>query len=130
MGFDLQRRTETFVNVDNHEHLASDLGLDKMDSITLDAAAFLTAFPSGDVPAGVEVSKAASGRYAPGIDDVGGVGVDGTAPGFLGFAVHVTAGVNPVGSLQWIGEVIAAKVPLGVGGSAPVAANHPHIRLV
>lgn len=131
MGFNLSTTTETFVNVDNHEWLASAHGLDDCDSVTLDATSALNAFPSGDVPAGVEISRDPdNGRYIIGIRAAATGVTASDRPGFLAFAVKVVSGVNSVGALLWHGEVIAAKVPLGAGGTAPVQANHPLIRLV
>lgn len=135
MGYDGARIETVFGNNDNHDWLASRHGTDATDSITLDAAAFLTAFPvaagnsAAEVPAGVEVSKAASGRYVPG--HVAG----NTNDGFLYHGTKVNPGKNPVAALLWHGEVVVARVPLSqVAGNpaatAPVAANHPFIRLV
>lgn len=126
MGYDLKREETVFANNDQHDWLGSSHGVDAADSITLDATALLTAFPSGEVPAGIELSRVtATGRYVPGWS---GTGRD--KPGFLLHALKVVAGSNPIGALFWHGEVVAAKVPYGVGGSAPSAANHPLIRFV
>lgn len=126
MGYDLKRTSEVFGNNDNHDWLASAHGTDATDSITLDAAAFLTAFPTGEVPAGVEVSRQGNGTYRPYL----AANSADTLNGFLFHGVRVTTGVNEVGALLWHGEVIASKVPLGVGQAVPTAARHPHVRLV
>lgn len=124
-GYDLLRTTETFVNIDNHDWLASAHGTEATDSITVSAASVLAAYPDGQVPAGVEVSRdAGTGLYA--------LGAAGTPRGFLLHSVSVNplSPKNVVGALLWHGEVIAARVPVPGGGAAPVAANHPQIRLV
>lgn len=127
-GYDLSRVVETIGNNDNHDWLGGAHGTDTTDSCTLDAAAFLTAFPTGEVPAGVHMSKnPATGRYRPGFTTAD------THAGFLYHAVTVKTGINPVGALFWHGSVVLAKCPLGAGAPANVAAvqaNLPFIRLV
>src|SRR4051812_24969003 len=115
MGYDLMRETSVFQNLDNHDWLGSAHGTDTADSITLDAAALLTAYPTGEVPAGIEISRNGSGVYVP--------GSTGTQRGFLLHAVKVNTvtPTNVVGALHWHGEVIVARVPVPAGGSAPVA---------
>lgn len=131
MGYDLARTEEVFANKDNHDWLGSQFGLDLADSVTLDSAAFRTAFPSGEVPAGVEISRNPdNGRYIPGIRAAATGVTASDRAGFLTFAVQVREGVNPIGARMWIGQVIAARVPLGVGGAAPAQANHRLIELV
>lgn len=126
-GYDLQRVETQLGNKDNQDWLGSAHGLEAADSATLDPASFLTAFPDGEVPSGVEISQRADGRWGT------FAAADVTAArrtGFLRSQVAVRAGVNAVGAVHWHGSVIAAKVPLGVGAVAPAAANHPHILLV
>ena len=66
MGYDLVRTSTVFANKDQQDWLASDHGVTSADSITLDSAALLTAFPSGEVPSGVAVSRnTATGLYRP-----------------------------------------------------------------
>jgi hypothetical protein len=126
MGYDLKRETTVFQNIDNHDWLGSAHGVDAADSITLDSVSLLTAYPDGNVPAGIEVSRdTATGMYKPGW---AGTGRD--KPGFLLHSVHVTTGFKPVGALHWHGEVILSRVPVPSGGSAPTPANHPLIRFV
>lgn len=127
MGFDLARTETVFANNDNQEWLGSAHGTTEADSCTLDPTPTLVAFPDGQVPSGVEISERADGRFGP------FAAADATAgrrAGFLLHAVQVRAGVNAVGALLWHGQVIAAKVPLGVGAVAPAAASHPLISLV
>lgn len=126
---DLTVTTTTYGNLDNQDWLASAHGTEEADSVTLDAASLLAAYPSGDIPAGTELSRdTTSGRY-----EVGAI-AGPPANDRYGFLLHaisgVKTGVNPVGALLWHGEVIVAKVPLGAGIVAPVQANHPLIRLV
>lgn len=116
MGYDLRRTDEVYANKDNQDWLASSHGVDAADSITLDAANLLATYPDGEVPSGVEVSRAAGGLYQ--------LGGTGSAPGFLLHGLRVRSGSNPVGALLWHGEVITARVPGGVAGT------HPMIRLV
>lgn len=128
MGYDLQIRSETFVNNDNHDWLASAHGTAEMtESATLDSANLLATYTTGDVPAGVVVSRVtATGRWSLGypVDGVGAATYDRS--GHLLHAVTAKSGANPVGSVMMHGKVIAARVP----GTAPVAARHPHIQYV
>lgn len=127
MGYDLARTSTVFANKDNQDWLASSHGVDAADSITLDAAALLTAFPSGEVPSGIHVSKnTATGLYRPFL----AANSTDTDRGFLLHGLSVKTGVNPVGAHLWHGEVVTARVPLGVGQAAPAAASVPFIRLV
>lgn len=131
MGYTLGRTETVFANNDNQDWLASSHGVDAADSITLDATSLLNAFPSGEVPSGVEVSRDPdTGRYIVGIRAAATGVTASDRAGFLLHAVKATAGVNPVGALHWHGEVVAARVPIGAGGAAPVQANHAMIRLV
>ena len=121
---DLKQKTETIGFNDNQDWLGSRHGVDTAETVTLDAANLLAAYPSGEVPSGVEIGLTNTGRHVLGHDS-------GTSDhGFLLHAVMVTAGSNPAGAKLWHGKVIKARVPLPSGGSVPVAGNHPHIRLV
>lgn len=127
MGYSLVRTSSTFANKDNQDWLGSAHGVNTADSVTLDAASFLTAYPSGEVPSGVHISKRTSdGKYRPFL----AANTTDTDRGFLLHGVLVTTGVDQIGALLWHGEVVTAKVPLGVGQVAPVAASVPFIRLV
>lgn len=127
MGYDLARTTTVFSNKDDQDWLGSSHGTTSADSITLDNAALLTAFPSGEVPSGVHLSKnTATGKYRPFL----AANTGDTDRGFLLHALQVHTGVDPIGALHWHGEVVVARVPLGVGQVAPVAASVPFIRLV
>lgn len=237
MGYNLTTTVEVFAHKDNQDWLASAEGVDRADSVTIDAAAMLRAFPDGEVPSGCEISRdPGNGRYVPGVraasaalaapggvaatplttggslpaatysyrvtarnsagetlpsaavsaittGATGMVSVTWTAvpgatsysvygrtagaelllatvtdtaytdtgrttpagplptanttalaasdrPGYLLFGCVVKPGVNAVGALLWHGEVITAKVPIGVGMTPPVQANHPQVRLV
>lgn len=130
-GYDLQRVETQFSNKDNQDWLGSAHGVETADSITLDPASFLTAFPGGEVPSGCEVSQRADGRF--GIIDLTATTGDvaaGRRRGFLLHSVAVRSGVNAVGALLWHGQVIASRVPRGAGVAAPVASTHPAISLV
>lgn len=127
MGFSLVRTSTVFSNKDQQDWLGSAHGVTAADSITLEAAACLTAFPSGEVPSGLHISKnTATGKWRPFL----AANTTDTDRGFLLHGVLVTAGVDQIGALHWHGEVVVAKVPLGVGQVAPVAASVPFIRLV
>lgn len=124
---DLTRRSTTTANPEDLTWLGpGNHGHDMTEPITLDAAAFLAAFPDGWVPSGVEVSKGPGDRYYPGITDVGGAGVAGTDPGFLFRGVEVTAGTNPGASLFVHGSVIEAKLPV----ASDDATAHQLIRFI
>ncbi len=126
-GYSLQRVETPYLNKDNQDWLGSAHGTETADSVTLDAAAVLTAFPNGEVPAGAHISRdPATGRHRPFL----AVNTGDTDRGFLLHSVLVRTGVNTIGSLHWHGSVIVSKVPLGVGQAAPVAASVPFIRLV
>ena len=127
MGYDLRRVETQFLNNDNQDALGSAHGTDCTDSITCDAAAFLTAFPDGEVPAMVHIGKnTATGLFRPFL----AANASDTDRGFLFHGIKVRAGVNEVAALLWHGQIIAARVPLGVGQVAPVQASVPFIRLV
>lgn len=127
MGFDLARVTTLFLNKDDQDWLASDHGVTAADSITLDSAACATAWPSLEVPSGAHVGKQANGTYRPFL----AANTGDTDRGFLlhGVKINSTA-VNVVAAIHWHGEVVSARVPLGAGQAAPVAASVPFIRLV
>lgn len=131
MGFDLARVVTAFGNNDNQDWLSTAHGTTECDSITLDPAAMLAGFANGEVPSGVEMSQRADGRYGPAdkTATTGDIAV-GRRTGFLLHSVKVTAGINSVGALYWHGQVIAAKVPLGTGAVAPVAASHRLVSVV
>ena len=127
MGYDLARATTIYANKDDQDWLASDHGVTAADSVTLDAAACATAFPSLEVPSGVHIGKQANGTYRPFL----AVNTGDTDRGFLLHGVKIgSAAVNVVAAIHWHGEVVSARVPLGVGQAAPVAASVPFIRLV
>lgn len=127
MGYDLQRTTTAYLNKDDQDWLASAHGVTAADSATLDAASFATAFPTLEVPSGTHIGKQGNGTYRPFL----AANVGDTDRGFLLHGVKLTSAVvNAIGALFWHGEVVTARVPLGVGQAAPVAASVPFIRLV
>lgn len=127
MGYDLARATTIYANKDDQDWLASDHGVTAADSITLDSTACATAWPSLEVPSGAHIGKQANGTYRPFL----AVNTTDTDRGFLlhGVKINSTA-VNVVAAIHWHGEVVTARVPLGVGQTVPLAASVPFIRLV
>lgn len=127
MGMNLSLKTEQFAPAEDQSWLASAHGTQEMDSITLDAATTTTVFADGVVPSGTPLTRRASGRYSPSIDN--GAGVDDVVDGHLFTTVDLTAGgktaaANTPASLQWHGEVILARIPSYAGRTdLAVAAN-------
>jgi len=129
MGMNLGIRKTTFSNEDQ-SWLGSKVGTNDADSVTLDAAACIAIaeFAAGTVPSGVPLHRAASGRYAPALDN--GAGADDSIDGFLLHTVDLTAGgtqtaANTPVAMMWRGEIIVAKIPAytGKSGIAALAAN-------
>lgn len=128
-------KTKTFSPSENQEWLASKHGTQEADSITLDRALSVAAFPSGVVPSGIPlILVAATGRYAPALDN--GAGVDDVAVGHLFTTIDFTSGGDvAVGSapdspaaLLWHGEVVLSKVPAYAGRTdLTVAANQARL---
>lgn len=122
MGMNLGIRKTTF-GAEDQSWLASRVGTNDADSVTLDAAACIAIaeFASGTVPSGIPLKRAGSGRYAPAITAE-------TADAWLLHTVDLTAGgtqaaANTATAAMWRGEIITAKVPAYTGRTSVVAAN-------
>ena len=99
---------------DSKAWLGSKHGHDTAESITLDPALMLAAFPDGEIPSGVVLGKVtATGRYGP----YSNAAVDGreVARGHLLERRKVTVGQNAGGALLWHGQVVEGKLPTGHG---------------
>jgi hypothetical protein len=110
--------------VDNHDWLSSNFGLDEPRSITLDISAFTAAqhYPNGFIPAGMILARltASPYLYVPYLD--AGSGGASTAVGILAFTVPLVSPVvttNDVGAaMMEMGIVIESKLPYTVGNAA------------
>lgn len=122
MGMRLGIVRESFSPPENQTWLGSAHGNNTWESITLDSAAFLTAFPTGIVPSGVVVRRVtSSGLYVPYAAGTSGervfhlattVDLHGTTSG--------TVVPTPAAGM-WHGQVIVAKLPTGHGLVAAAA---------
>lgn len=86
---DLGTHVRTFAD-DDQSWLGSEHGTNTGDTITLDGAAFLAAYPDGRVPSGVPLSAMTAGGLWQLYDNVGTDGTE-TFVGFLFKAVSVLA---------------------------------------
>ena len=110
MGMNLGIRKTTYTNEDQ-SWLASRVGSNDADSVTLDAATIvaIAEFATGLVPSGIPLKRAGSGRYAP--------AVTAEVPdGFLLSTVDLTAGgtqaaANTPCAMMWRGEIVQTKIP-------------------
>lgn len=123
MGMQLGLVTQTFTASEDQSWLGSAHGTNAADPITLNAASFVSAFPTGIIPSGVVLGKiTATGRYAPYID--GNSDGTQTAVGHLLTTVDLTNGGLLPASANWAnasaalfshGQVVEAKLPTGHG---------------
>lgn len=122
MGLSLSIKTKAFTPSENQEWLASRHGTQEADSITLDRAACVAAFPNGFVPSGIPLTlNVGTGRHAPSLDN--GAAADDVATGHLftsvDFAedgdVALATAANQPAALLWHGEIVLAKVPAYTG---------------
>jgi len=129
MGSRLVIRSEDFVPAENHEWLGSAHGTQEMEPVTLDGAAFATAFPDGVVPSGVVLARNVAGTkvvpFATAAADATGVAI-----GHLFTTTLVSATADTTGSCYWHGRVRVAKLPASSRYDATVKADLPQIRYV
>lgn len=121
MGLNLGIKTQTFGPAENQEWLGSADGTGSPDSLTLDATSLVALFPSGVVPSGIPLKRAASGKYA--------AAVTAEVPDYFLFTTQdltaggTTAAVDTPAAGIWRGEIVAAKVPAYTGRTSVVSAN-------
>lgn len=128
-------RTKAFNASENQEWLASRHGTQEADSITLDRALCVAAFPSGVIPSGIPIGKVtATGRYAPSL----AAAADGSqvVEGHLLTTIDLTSGdtvavgsaPNSPAALLWHGEVVTSKIPAFTGAvNMATPANQPKL---
>ena len=135
MGMNLTVKSRQFALSENQEWLGSRHGTQEADSITLDRALCVAAFPTGFVPSGIPLGKVtATGRYAPALSAAvdGSQVVDGHLFTSVDFnhpdvaRVDLTTAPNSPAALLWHGEVVLAKMPALAGQVAlATPANQP-----
>lgn len=138
MGMNLAIVTQSFGASEDQSWLGSAHGTNIADPVTLNAASFVAAFPTGVVPSGVLLGKiTATGLYAPYVD----ANADGTqvAAGILFSTVDFSQGLLNLPSASWTntsaalfyhGEVIEAKLPANSGVDAAGKVDLNLIRFV
>lgn len=138
MGMNLAIVTQTFGATEDQSWLGSSHGTNLGDPITLNAASFASAFPTGVVPSGVVLGKiTATGLYAP----YAAGNADGTQTplGHLLTTHDFSQGIINLAAASWTnssaplfyhGEVIIAKLPAASGYVAAVATALPLIKYV
>lgn len=131
----LDIKSKSFTPSENQEWLASRLGTQEANSITLDRALCVASFPTGVVPSGIPLGVVtATGRYAPCLSTAG----DGSqvCQGHLFTTIDFTSGgdqalataPNSPAALLWIGQVILAKIPTFTNRQVlTTAANQPKL---
>lgn len=125
MGMNLGIRKTTF-GAEDQSWLASRVGTNDGDSVTLDAAACIavTEFAAGTVPSGTPLNRVSgTGRFKPAI-------ATDVIDGYLLHTVDLTAGgtqtaANTPVAAMWRGEIIVSKVPTYTGRTStlPAAGN-------
>lgn len=122
MAMSLTPKSTSFTPSEDQSWLASAHGTQEMDSITLDGASLGALFPTGVVPSGIPLKRAASGRYAAAITaEVPDYHLFTTCDLSAGGTQAVTSD-SPASGL-WHGQIIAAKVPAYTGKTSVVAAH-------
>jgi hypothetical protein len=114
---------KTTYTAEDQSWLGSRVGTNDADPVTLDAATIIAIaeFSTGQVPSGIPLKRAGTGRYAPAVTAE-------VADCFLLHSVDLTAGgtqaaANTPVAAMWRGQIIAAKVPAYTNKTSSVAAN-------